>query len=494
MKTTMKILLAIGTLVFLCLAAGCNNNQTRQPPNIIYILADDMGYGDVSACNPNAAWKTENIDRIAAEGMMFTDAHSGSAVCTPTRYGVLTGRYAWRTRLKKGVLWSWDEPLIEPGELTVGGLLQAHGYATACIGKWHLGLGWQFHDPEIDSVDFSKPVTGGPTTLGFDSFFGITASLDIPPYVYLEKNRATMVPTRYTEDHSEMGWWRKGLTGDDFEHEQVLPVLTELAVSFIDQQAELENGLPFFLYFPLPAPHTPILPTDKFKGRSGTNPYGDFVLQVDHTVGQVLEALERNGISDETLVFFTSDNGCSPQADFEGLAQFGHDPSYHFRGAKADIFEGGHRVPFVVRWPGRIAPGTSSDQVICLTDLMATVAAIVGHELEPDQGVDSYSLLPVLLGKSSETIRKATVHHSVNGSFAIRQGEWKLILCPGSGGWSAPKPGSPEEKELPAFQLYNLETDPGETANLLIQHPDIVSELVSLMEQYLRDGRSTPMD
>ena len=494
MKTTMKILLAIGTLVFLCLAAGCNNNQTRQPPNIIYILADDMGYGDVSACNPNAAWKTENIDRIAAEGMMFTDAHSGSAVCTPTRYGVLTGRYAWRTRLKEGVLWSWDQPLIEPGELTVGVLLQAHGYATACIGKWHLGLGWQFHDPEIDSVDFSKPVTGGPTTLGFDSFFGITASLDIPPYVYLEKNRATMVPTRYTEDHSEMGWWRKGLTGDDFEHERVLPVLTERAVSFIDRQAELENGLPFFLYFPLPAPHTPILPTDKFKGRSGTNPYGDFVLQVDHTVGQVLEALERNGISDETLVFFTSDNGCSPQADFEGLAQFGHDPSYHFRGAKADIFEGGHRVPFVVRWPGRIAPGTSSDQVICLTDLMATVAAIVGHELEPDQGVDSYSLLPVLLGKSSETIREATIHHSVNGSFAIRQGEWKLILCPGSGGWSAPKPGSPEEKELPAFQLYNLETDPGETANLLVQHPDIVSELVSLMEQYLRDGRSTPMD
>lgn len=494
MKTTMKMLLAIGTLVFLCLAAGCNNNQTRQPPNIIYILADDMGYGDVSACNPNAAWKTENIDRIAAGGMMFTDAHSGSAVCTPTRYGVLTGRYAWRTRLKKGVLWSWDEPLIEPGELTVGGLLQAHGYATACIGKWHLGLGWQFHDPEIDSVDFSKPVTGGPTTLGFDSFFGITASLDIPPYVYLEKNRATMVPTRYTEDHSEMGWWRKGLTGDDFEHERVLPVLTERAVSFIDRQAEQENGLPFFLYFPLPAPHTPILPIDEFKGRSGTNPYGDFVLQVDHTVGQVLEALERNGISDETLVFFTSDNGCSPQADFEGLAQFGHDPSYHFRGAKADIFEGGHRVPFVVRWPGRIAPGTSSDQVICLTDLMATVAAIVGHELEPDQGVDSYSLLPVLLGKSSETIRKATVHHSVNGSFAIRQGEWKLILCPGSGGWSAPKPGSPEEKELPAFQLYNLETDPGETANLLVQHPDIVSELVSLMEQYLRDGRSTPMD
>ena len=303
-----------------------------------------------------------------------------------------------------------------------------------------------------------------------------------------------MVPTRYTEDHSEMGWWRKGLTGDDFEHERVLPVLTERAVSFIDRQAEQENGLPFFLYFPLPAPHTPILPIDEFKGRSGTNPYGDFVLQVDHTVGQVLEALERNGISDETLVFFTSDNGCSPQADFEGLAQFGHDPSYHFRGAKADIFEGGHRVPFVVRWPGRIAPGTSSDQVICLTDLMATVAAIVGHELEPDQGVDSYSLLPVLLGKSSETIRKATVHHSVNGSFAIRQGEWKLILCPGSGGWSAPKPGSPEEKELPAFQLYNLETDPGETANLLVQHPDIVSELVSLMEQYLRDGRSTPMD
>jgi arylsulfatase A len=487
-------LLSIGAFAFLCLEIGCNRDHTEPLPNIIYILADDMGYGDVSACNPNAAWKTENIDRIAAEGMMFTDAHSGSAVCTPTRYGVLTGRYAWRTRLKEGVLWSWDEPLIGSGELTVGTLLKAKGYATACIGKWHLGLGWQFHDRDTDSVDFSKPVTGGPTALGFDSFFGITASLDIPPYVYLENEKATMVPTSYTENHSVMGWWRKGLTGDDFEHEQVLPVLTHKAVEFINRQAKLESGPPFFLYFPLPAPHTPILPVGEFKGKSGTNPYGDFVLQVDHTVGQVLEALERNGISDQTMVIFTSDNGCSPEADFEELGQFGHDPSFHFRGAKADIYEGGHRVPFMARWPGRINPGTRSDQVICLTDLLATAAAIVGHDLEPGEGADSYNLLPVLLDDVTEPIREATVHHSVNGSFAIRQGEWKLILCPGSGGWSDPKPGSPEEQELPAVQLYNLDADPGETNNQQGDFPEIVRGLTDLMEQYVGEGRSTPSD
>ncbi len=487
-------LISLMTAIFLLSNVSCSKKQSKQLPNIIYILADDLGYGDVSAFNPQAAWTTENIDRIAAEGMMFTDAHSNSAVCSPTRYGILTGRYAWRTRLKEGVLWSWDEPLIESSEMTAGKLLKKYGYSTACVGKWHLGLGWQYHSGYPDSVDFSMPVTGGPKTLGFDFFFGITASLDIPPYVYIENDLPTVVPVEYTENISEMGWWRKGLTGSDFEHEQVLPVLTRKAVSFIIDHVDSKKDQPFFLYFPLPAPHTPILPTHEYKGKSKTNPYGDFMLQVDWTVGEILNTLDELGIEEKTLVIFTSDNGCSPQADFEDLATFGHDPSYIFRGAKADIYEGGHHVPFVVRWPGKVAPGSASNQIICLTDLLATLAAITGDELGSNAGVDSYNLLPAMFQETETQIREATIHHSINGSYAIRRGHWKLIMCPGSGGWSDPKPGSPDESALPPYQLYNLETDVEETENLLDQYPEVVKELQDLLEGYINSGRSTTLE
>ncbi len=472
-------------------ATACTAKSTVKYPNIVFILADDLGYGDVSSYNPNAAWQTIHIDRIASEGMMFTDAHTGSAVCSPTRYGVLTGRYAWRTRLKSGVLWSWDEPLIDQSELTVSKLLKEYGYTTACIGKWHLGLGWQYHNGTIDSVDFSLPVTGGPTSLGFDYFFGITASLDIPPYVWIEDDLPTTVPTSYTESTTKMGWWRKGLTGEDFDHQQVLSVLTEKAVEYIERQSAEKRDQPFFLYFPLTAPHTPILPNEEFRGKSGTNDYGDFVLQVDHTVGEILRALDRNGISNESMVIFTSDNGCSPQADFDELATFGHDPSFIFRGYKADIFEGGHRVPFIVRWPGKVTPGSRNEQVICLTDLIATVASVVQDTLDPVSGVDSYSLLPSLLGDNDNPVREATVHHSINGSFAIRKDKWKLIMCPGSGGWSFPRPGSPEADDLFPIQLYDLESDPGETKNIIEEFPDIAKELKGLLESYILSGRST---
>jgi arylsulfatase A len=482
----------IVTAAVITLTISCTQESTKKPPHIIFILADDLGYGDVSAMNPEAAWETRHIDRIAREGVLFTDAHSGSAVCTPTRYGVLTGRYAWRTRLKEGVLWSWDPPLIQQGESTVGTLLQEQGYTTACIGKWHLGLGWQYHAESPDSVDFSKAVTGGPTSLGFDYFFGIAASLDIPPYVYIENDLPTLVPVKYTQNTSEYGWWRNGLTGEDFVHEQVLPVLTQKAVAFIDNHMAAKPDDPFFLYFPLPAPHTPILPTDQFRGKSGTNPYGDFVLQVDHVVGQIMQSLEAQGIADETLIIFTSDNGCSPFANFPELADYGHNPSYHFRGHKADIYEGGHRVPFVARWPGHIRPGEENQQVICLTDLFATVAEITGSTPDPSAGVDSYSLLSAMLGESKGPVREATIHHSINGSFAIRRGAWKLILCPGSGGWSDPKPGAPGSEQLPPYQLYNLEKDPGETLNLQDQHPELVEELSLLLKQYIENGRSTP--
>lgn len=466
--------------------------RSEHPVNIIYILADDLGIGDVSSCNARSAWTTPHIDRIASEGMLFTDAHSGSAVCTPTRYGILTGNYAWRTRLKSGVLWSFDDPLISRNEMTVGTLLQEHRYTTACIGKWHLGLGWQRVTGYPDSIDYTRPIKGGPTEVGFDYFFGITASLDIPPYVYIENQYVTRVPDHYTENTSEMGWWRRGPTSPDFKHEEVLPLLTGKALAFIEKMATEKAGQPFFLYFALPSPHTPILPAPQFQGSSKTNPYGDFVLQVDWTVGQILNMLDDYQLSQHTLLIFTSDNGCSPEADFESLASYGHDPSAGFRGAKADIFEGGHRIPFLARWPGKIEEGSISSQVICLTDLISTVAAILDHPLPMDAGVDSYNLLPALLNKQEEPIREATVHHSVNGSFAIRQGDWKLILCPGSGGWSDPIPGSSETLTLPPYQLYNLSEDPGETINRYAEEPARSAAMLELMEKYQKQGRSTP--
>ncbi len=473
-------------------SCGTHMDNTPDVPNIVYILADDLGYGDLSCLNENAAWKTPSLDEIAAQGMIFTDAHSGSALCTPTRYGIITGRYSWRSTLKSGVLWSWDKPIIEPERVTVASLLKDHGYTTACIGKWHLGLEWQMQDDHPDSIDFSKPVRGGPIELGFDYFYGITASLDIPPYVYIENDRPTTVPKKFTVNRDKYGWWRWGHTGDDFVHEQVLPHLTEKAATFIEHHL-VENGkAPFFLYFALPAPHTPILPVDTFKGITGTNPYGDFVVQVDWTVGQVMDVLEKHGLTENTLVIVTSDNGCSPEADYDELAKFGHNPSYVFRGHKADIYEGGHRMPFLVRWPGKINPGTYSAQTICLTDLMATCAAILQDTLPPEAGVDSYSLLPAFSGEAKDPIREATVHHSANGSFAIRKDKWKLILCPGSGGWSFPRSGVDDTTGMPDIQLYDMESDPSEKTNLQDQFPDVVEELKILLAKYIEAGRSTP--
>jgi len=459
-----------------------------KPPNIVYILTDDLGYGDVSVLNPDAAWKTPNMDRLANSGMVFTDAHSGSAVCTPTRYGVLTGRYSWRGRLKRGVLGGWSKHLIERGRMTVGSLLQKHGYSTACIGKWHLGLDWQ---KSGNKIDFSKPVTDGPNDHGFDYSYIIPASLDMAPYVYLENNKPTSIPTKVTVSRTKYGWWRKGLTGDDFVHEQVLPHLTDKTVEYIDSHAK--TGRPFFVYFAMPAPHTPILPTDQFKGKSKTNPYGDYVLEVDYMIGRIIKALRRNGILDNTLVIVTSDNGCSPAADYKVLARYGHNPSYVFRGTKSDIFEGGHRIPFIVSWPAKIKPGGKCTETICLTDLLATCADIIGEKLPDNAGEDSVSLLPVLRGKPYRSpLREATVHHSIYGCFAIRRGKWKLEMCAGSGGWSYPTPKQAKKLNLPKIQLYDLSVDISERRNVYKEHPEVVRRLAALLRKYVLEGRSTP--
>lgn len=478
-------------------------------PNIVFILCDDLGYGDVRCLNPDSKIPTPHIDRLAGRGMVFTDAHSSSSVCTPTRYGILTGRYNWRSRLQSGVQGGMSPRLIEPGRLTVAALLQQHGYHTAAIGKWHLGMDWALKPgakPFGDSIekgeegwraDFSQPIRNGPNAVGFDYFFGITASLDMVPYTFVENDRVTTIPTSDKAFEMMLGrtnkLTRRGPAAKRFQAEKVLPELTRKAVRYIEQRApESRRGQPFFLYLPLASPHTPIVPSADWRRRSGLNPYADFVMETDWAVGAVMGALERAGVSSNTLVFFTSDNGCSPEADFKELRYRGHEPSHTLRGAKADIFEGGHRVPLVVSWPGRVAAGTRTDQLVSLNDLMATCAEITGVKLPDHAGEDSVSLLPVLLGTAREPVRDSLVHHSINGSFAIREGKWKLALCPDSGGWSSPRPGSNAARQLPPVQLYDLSRDPGETNNLASVHPDVVERLTQRLEQFVRNGRSTP--
>ena len=466
---------------------------TQQRPNIVFIMADDMGYGDLGCYNPDSKIPTPNMDGFADQGIRFTDAHSPSAVCTPTRYGVLTGRYAWRTRMKRGVLGGYSKSLIEPDRMTVASLLKKHGYATGCIGKWHLGFQNANPADREDWVDYWQPLSPGPLTLGFDYFYGIPASLDMDPYVYVENDRPVELPTEEIEDSQHRrqnggGFWRGGGIAPSFKHVDVLPVITRKAVKFVEKQTQNNSQNPFFLYFPLSAPHTPWLPTEEFRGRSGAGYYGDFTVQVDWSVGEILSALERCGIADNTLVIVTSDNGSHWHE--RDIDQFGHRSNLHLRGQKADIWEGGHRIPFIARWPGKIQPQTTSDQTICLADLLSTSATIVGEELAEDCAEDSFNILPALVDENlSESVREATVHHSASGVFAIRQGPWKLIEGLGSGGFSNPKVVEPVP-DGPEGQLYHLYDDPSETNNLYLEQPEIVKQLTELLDAYRTQGRS----
>lgn len=460
-------------------------------PNIVFIMADDMGYGDLGCYNKKSKIPTPNMDGLAAEGMRFTDAHSPSAVCTPTRYGVLTGRYCWRSRLKRGVLGGYSPALIDTNRMTVASMLKQHGYATACIGKWHLGLG------NDKKTDYDKPLVPGPNALGFDYFYGIPASLDMTPYCYVENELPVEKPTLTIEAGKaiEDGWWRAGAIAPGFKHVEVLSRLTEKAVKYIDDHTNTSPDKPFFMYFPLPAPHCPIAPSDFVKGRSKAGGYGDFVVEVDWTVGQVVKALQRNGITGNTLIIVTSDNGSPGRTKIKRdpysiIEIYGHYPNGDLRGIKADAWDGGHREPFIARWPGKIPAGATNDEIICLTDLMATCAAIVGEKLPCNAGEDSFNILPALLGqKLNKPIREAIVHHSLSGMFSIRQGKWKLIIGRGSGGFTKPQRIKPKPGE-PKGQLYNLETDSKEANNIWLQHPDIVSRLTKLLNKYKTQDHS----
>lgn len=481
--------------------------MAAERPNLLVILCDDLGYGDVASLNPQCQFRTPHIDRLAREGVTFTDAHSGSAVCTPTRYGLMTGRYCWRTRLQQGVLGGLSPHLIEPETRTLADVLRDAGYDTACFGKWHLGFDWPrkpdtagFTD-EIEKgsdgwrVDYQLAFRGGPLSVGFNRYFGIAGSLDMVPYTFLENDRVTVVPTVDKEFPMMLGrstsHTRLGPAAADFEADQVLPRLTQRVTEFLAEHADVRTK-PFFCYVPLASPHTPIVPTEKWRGRSQTNMYGDLVEQTDDAIGQILTRLDELGLADRTLVIVTSDNGCSPQADFPELAKRGHHPSYLFRGHKADIFEGGHRVPFIARWPGHLRSGERCSALIGLQDTFATCADALGLTLTDNVAVDSFSWLPhVIPGRIGRTTRASLVHHSINGSFALRRDRWKLCFCGDSGGWSDPVPNSAAAKGLPELQLYDLTDDIGEKQNLVTSQSVKVRELTDEMAQLIDNGRST---
>jgi arylsulfatase A-like enzyme len=492
---------ALVSLLFLALSACAAEDGRR--PNIIYILADDMGIGDVGVYNEESRIATPSLDRLAAEGTRFTDAHTSSAVCTPTRYGILTGRYAWRSPLKKGVLNGHSDHLIEPDRETVASLLKRAGYATAAVGKWHLGMDWQSEDDapvKADGVGAipDAAIANGPNAVGFDYYFGISASLNMSPHAYIENDRmlGDLVLLEAPEDvkaagltGAKIGWFDKA-----FRQDQVMTTFFDKSIDWIRSRQADDSGQPFFLYLPLNAPHSPIVPRAEFTGASELSPHGDFVMEVDHHVGRLMAALDELGIDDETLVIFTADNGVSPMAKLEKMQAQGHYSSGPYRGLKGSLYEGGHRVPFIARWPGFARPGEASDYHLSTTDLIATVADITRTPLADNAGEDSVSFLAALEGKQVvDDVRGGVVYHSDAGFYAIREGQWKLVLHEEGG----TRRKNPKDKDSPvahvgSIQLFDMSADPTERVSVADENPDVVQRLATLLQKYIDDGRSTP--
>jgi arylsulfatase A len=467
----------------------------RTKPNVIFIMADDMGYGDVGAFNPASKIPTPHMDRLAAEGMAFTDAHSASSVCTPSRYGVLTGRYCWRTRLKRGVNGGYSLPLIDPARMTVASLLKRHGYTTGAVGKWHVGLEWQTADgrdfdreswEDTGAVDYTKPIIGGPLALGFETFFGIAGSLDMPPYCFIEDDHVVEIPSVEKAPYNPQQ--RPGPMSPGWRDEACDLTFLKKAVNFIERSVAEDPERPFFLYLTPAAPHRPCIPPDFARGKSAAGPRGDTVWLVDWMVGEVMATLERLGKVENTLMIVTSDNGARP-CDVDGVMH-DHKSCGDLRGYKGDIWEGGHREPFIVRWPAVVQAGAVCDATIGLSDLLATLAEIVGEPLPANAGEDSFSLLPALRGDDVAFEHGAVVHHSLAGMFSVRQGHWKLIQGLGSGGFSEPQFGYTAMPDAPEGQLYDMAADWREQHNLWGEHPDVVARLTQLIAAYRERGRS----
>ena len=458
------------------LLVTCSSLVSAQPPNILIILVDDLGYGDLGSYNPKSKIPTPHLDILASEGMRFTDAHAPGPLCHLSRYGLMTGQYPLRADTN-----SWrKKPSIKKGQLTVASLLKENGFGTAMVGKWHLGF---------KENGYENPLPGGPVDVGFESFFGIRASTDIPPYFYIRGDRAVQPPTDKIAANQSKGWspiqgafWRAGRIAPNLNLDDVLPRFTNEAIEVIKKR---DPAKPLFLYLAYPAPHTPWLPSKKFKGKGGAGMYGEFTAMVDHEIGRVLKTLEEAGMKNDTLVLFSSDNG--PVWHEDDVTRLGHDSSGGFRGMKADAWEAGHRMPFLARWPGRVKAGASSDHLLCFTDLLATFGELVGADLKSEVLPDSESFLQVLTGKvkGKPVPRRPFVMESGGRAMMIRDGAWKLIDQLGSGGFSKPskiKPG-PED---PKGQLYNLDLDPGETKNLWKTHPEIVAELTLQMRKIMK--------
>ncbi|MGK0187871.1 MAG: arylsulfatase A [Verrucomicrobiales bacterium] len=471
---------------FLLATAGllviCSDSVATDNPNIVIIVVDDMGYGDPSCYNPESKIEMPNFDRVAREGMRFTDAHAPGALCHVSRYGLLTGRHPFRAPVEK---WR-TQPVIADGEETIASLLKKQGYQTAMVGKWHLGFAENGYD---------QPLPGGPVDRGFDSYFGIRASTDIPPYFFIRGNRAVMPPTDSIAANNTDGWspiqgafWREGGIAPNLKLEEVLPRFTNEAIEVITKR---DSSKPLMLYLALPAPHTPWLPSEEFAGKSKAELYGDFTTMVDAEIGRVLAALEKEQMSKETLLIITSDNG--PVWYEADVQRTGHDSSGGLRGMKADAWECGHRMPFVVRWPGKVASGSVSDDVICFTDVMATFAAITGTSLSNAAGPDSFDFSPVLLGTQPEgqPVRPSLVIPAGRGMFSIRSGDWKFISGLGSGGFSEPRRVVAEPGQ-PTAQLYHLQQDPGESQNLFSNYPEIVQRLQTELNSIRNTPRTRP--
>ena len=488
-------------------------------PNIIFIMADDMGYGDLGCYNSESRIPTPNMDRLAAAGMRFTDAHAPSAICTPTRYGVLTGRYCWRSRLKQGVTGGYSAPLIEGDRMTVASMLKDAGYNTACIGKWHVGL--TFHDKEgnptekEDEVDFSRPIANGPRALGFDyAYFNAGCGTCAPPYGFIENEHFVDREFSFFNpgkggpvNVGVFGQWA-GMMGASWVTEDADLIIAEKACKYIEEQADREE--PFFLYLTPNAPHEPcveLFVPDFARGQSSAGARGDLVWLFDWIVGRISETLEKTGQAENTLVIVTSDNGALPGdfvLDAEGnrvmargsaseytYNSYSHKSNADWRGYKAHIWEGGHRMPFIASWPGKIKAGGTSGELICLTDFMATCAEIAGYAVPRDAAEDSFSILPALLGgiADGQGIRESVVHHSSFGVFSIRHGRWKMVLdCADSGGWPTPR-GTPPKPGAPG-QLYDVLADPHEDRNMWHERQDIVLKLKDLLSSCQKDGRS----
>lgn len=491
-------------LLGLAVASQSSAPAAENRPNIVVILADDLGYGDLQCYNPDRGKiPTPCLNRLASEGIRFTDGHSSCGVCSPSRYTLLTGRYHWRTRLQRGIVGLWGAPLIAPDRLTIGSLAKRHGYRTACIGKWHLGWDWpipparaaEFNEKPTSDLPptsgqravwsdvFSQSIPGGPHSRGFDLYFG-TDVPNWPPYCFIENDRTMGIPSAFLPaallGNNQGSAPGPALAG--WSLEAILPAIQERAVQFI--AAAAKDREPFLLYLPLTSPHTPLAVNDKWRGQSGLGPYADFVMETDAVIGQVLAALESSGVADNTLVFFTADNGCAPYIGVEDLEKQGHYPSGPLRGYKSDVWEGGHRVPFLVRWPGVVPPGSVSGQLVQQADLFATLAEILGAELPADAGEDSFSLLPLFRGMD-KPVREHAVNNSGFGIPGIRVGQWKLILASGSGGWTKGESSGP-------VQLYDLADDIGETQNLASEQAERIASMQSLLERLITDGRSTP--